>query len=222
MLRCKAKCNCDKFFVLLKLPPQGGHPKSPVLHNSSFAEDPDAFLLAEFTDLARQCVLMGHPSDAIMFFNKALSIAPFAATIWFDKAQALGLGAALHETRLSDVCNCLRLAAKFSTDCDREPMAARSAAFILERCNYWHAGATNAWQSTPSTLELQEYLTVAEEIAQAMDCACKLCPTDVLLQQNKADFSQTAIRLIGTVALERPGLGHTAAQIQRVIPAARN
>lgn len=197
-------------------------PKSAVLHKPKFAEDPDAFLLAEFMDLARQCVQMGRPSDAIMFCNKALSIAPFAAAIWFDKAQALGLGAALHETRLPDVCNCLRLAAKFSTDCDRQPMAARSAAFILERCNHWHAGATSAWQSTPPALELQEYLTVEEEIAQAMDCACKLCPTDVLLQQNKANFSQTAIRLIAAASLQQSGLDQKAAQNEAVIPAARN
>jgi hypothetical protein len=179
-------------------------------------------LLAEFKDLARQCVRMGRTADAIMFFNKALSIAPFAATVWFDKAQALGLSAALHETRLPDVCKCLRLAAKFSTDCDREPMAARSAAFILERCNYWHAGAAHAWQSTPPALELQEYLTLEEEIAQAMECACELCPTDALLQQRKADFSQTAMGLTAAVSLERSGRGYTAVQNQAVNPTASN
>ena len=176
----------------------------------SFAEDPDAFLLAEFTDLARQCLQLGRHADAVMFCNKALAIAPFKASLWFDKAQALGLGAALHETRLSDVCNCLRLAAQFSTDPDRDAMSARSAAFILERCNHWDADAAQAWQSMPQTLELQEYLKMKDEIAQAMDCACELRPADAPLQQRKSDFSQSAMQLTAAASLGHPAPGRAA------------
>ena len=157
--------------------------------NSHLAGDPDAFLLTEFTDLARQCLELGRHADALMFCNKALSFAPFKATLWFDRGRALGMGADLHDMRLPEVCNCLRLATKFSSDPDRDAMATRSAAFILERCNHWHAGASKALQSMPPTLDLQEYSTMREEVAQAMDCACKLRPADGLLQQRKADFS---------------------------------
>ena len=178
--------------------------------NSNFAEEPDAFMLAEFMDLARQCLQLGRHADAVMFCNKALAIAPFKASLWFDKAQALGWGAALHETRLSDVCNCLRLAAQFSTDPDRDAMSARSAAFILERCNHWDALAAQAWQSMPQTLELQEYLKMKEEIAQAMDCACELQPADGPLQQRKSDFSQSATQLAAAASVGHPVLGHAA------------
>lgn len=183
---------------------------SAVPPKPSFAEDPDSFLLAEFTDLARQCVQLGRHADAVMFCNKALAIAPFKESIWFDKAQALGLGAALHETRLPDVCNCLRLATQFSTDPDRDAMATRSADFILERCNHWHAGAAQAWQSTPPALELQEYLKMKEEIAQAMDCACQLRPADGPLQQRKSDFSQSAMQLMAAASAGQPALGPAA------------
>lgn len=178
--------------------------------NSVFAEEPDAFLLTEFTDLARQCLQQGRPADALMFCNKALSIAPFKATLWFDKAQALGMGGAQHETRLPEVCNCLSLATQFSADPDREAMATRSAAFILERCNHWHAAAVKAWQSMPPMLDLQGYSTMKEELAQAMDCACKLRPADGLLQQRKADFSQCAVPMVAAARAFPPGLGPTA------------
>ena len=176
----------------------------------SFAEDPDAFLLAEFTDLARQCVQLGLHADAVMFCNKALALAPFKASIWFDKAQALGWGAALHETRLPDVCNCLRLATQFSSDPDRDATAARSADFILERCNHWQAGAAQALQSTPSALELQAYSKMKEEIAQAMECACQLRPADGHLQQRKSDFSQSAMQIMAAASAGQPALGKAA------------